>query len=262
MDDVKDFVKQYWPYIVGGLVGIYLLLRFSGGSSSGGGSSDYAAFMQANAQASQQNAQLQAQQAALAAQAAQAAGELQLNRDALNAQISKDKATLALQQSAVYTEGFNAFQTSQAAMATAIGGSAAQVITALNQPAITAMQAAAVENAAALEAAGNVAVGSYSAQAAMQAANAATVAAVGQRQGVRLLDQPESQAGSIVGSIASAVSSYFTGGMGGLGGGGGGQQQYPAAGTSTRDANYGRNTTGNFTYGPYVNEVRGSSYYQ
>lgn len=256
MDDIKGFVKQYWPYIVGGIVGIYILLRYSGGGSSGGGNTDYAAFMQANAQASQQNAQLQAQQAALAAQQAQAAGELQLNRDALNAQILKDKATLDLQKSAVYTEGFNTFQTSQAAMATAIGTSSAAVITALNQPSITAMQAAAIENAAALEAAGNVAAGSYQAQAAMQAANAATVAGVGQRQGVSIISQPESQAGGIVGSIANAVSSYFTGGLSGLGGGGGGQQQqgYGGGNWNSPSANLYKNTTGNFTNG-------GSAYY-
>jgi len=178
MDDLKDILKKYWPYILGGIVGIYLILRYTGGGSASAGGGDYAAFLQAQSAAAQQNAALQAQQAQIDAQKQAVANQLQLDRDALNAAIAKDNATIDLQKAAVQAEAFNNFTTSQAAMAQSMGSSTAAVINALNAPALTAMQANAAENAAALNAAANAAAAGYLAQSEMVASGSNLAAGI------------------------------------------------------------------------------------
>lgn len=215
MEDVKGFVKQYWPYILGAVVGLYLILRFSAGSSGGsssGGDGGYSAYLQAQTAAGAQNAALQLQ-------ANMAADKNALDTKALQAQIDINKAQLEVTQAKNYSDAFINFQTTQAAMATAIGGATAGVIDALNKPAITAMQAGAMENIAALEAAGNVAAQSFLSQGAVVASSAGTAGAmteglsnmmgmignIGKKAPSRI---PETiQAG------ANAYSTYMTGGM-------------------------------------------------
>jgi len=213
MDDAKELLKKYWPYIVGGIVGLYILLRYNGGGSASSGSSDYAALLAAQSQAASQNA-------AIGAQAAQAAGTLQLNRDALNAQIAKDNATLELQKKAVQAEAFNNFQSSQAAMAKSIGESTAGLITALNAPSITAMAAGAQENAAALLAAGNVAASAFTTQGNIVNAGASTVAAVGNAVGnmqpISITPKP-SMLETVLGAANQGFATYMNGGFGGYG---------------------------------------------
>lgn len=208
MDDAKEIIKKYWPYIVGAVVGLYLLLRYSGGSqASSSGSSDYAALLAAQSQAAAQNA-------AIGAQAAQAAGTLQLNRDALAAQINKDNATLELQKTAVQAEAFNNFQASQAAMAKSIGESAAGLIGALNAPSITAMAAGAQENAAALLAAGNVAASAFQTQGGIVSSGAATIAgvgnAIGNLQPITVQPKP-STLDTVLGAANQGFATYMSG---------------------------------------------------
>jgi len=212
MDDVKGFVKKYWPYIVGGLIGLYLLLRYSsGGSSSGdGGAGNYAAMLQAQSQAAQQAAALAAQTAA--AQAADAT-----NNKALDIANNKN-----------YADAFNNFQLTQSEMAKSLGSSASQVIAALNTPAVTAMQASAVENAAALEAAGNVVANSFLAQGGVVASSNALAGSLAGTLGEALQGianigkKSPSQIPEAINAVANAYSAYATGGMSGAFGGGGG----------------------------------------
>lgn len=216
MDDVKGFLKKYWPYIVGAIVGLYILLRYSsgGGSSASGGSTDYAAFMNAQTQASSQNAALQGQLASVAAQQA-------LDRDKLNAQIAYDTKDLDIKKNAVAADAFNAFQNSQAAMAQSLGTSASTIINALNTPAITAMSAGAIENAAALEAAGIVAAQSFNAQSGMVSSTNNAVGQVGSIMGniMSSMMQPEQKTdwAGLINAGANAYSTYATGGLGGGG---------------------------------------------
>lgn len=107
MDNVKDILKKYWPYIVGGIVGLYLIMRYSGGSSSSGGS-DYGAFLQAQTAAAAQNANLQAQSnaqsAQLQAQSAAQNAALKLQQDQQNNQMAMAQSQLSLQQQALTGE--------------------------------------------------------------------------------------------------------------------------------------------------------------
>lgn len=215
MEDVKAFVKQYWPYIVGAIVGLYLILKFSGGGSSGGssgGDGGYSAYLQAQTAAGAQNAALQLQ-------AQMAADKNALDNRALDAQINLNKAGLEVQQAKNYSDAFINFQTTQAAMAQAIGGSAAAVIDSLNKPAITAMQASAIENAAALEAAGNVAAQSFLAQGAVVASSAGTAGAMteGLSNMMGMISQIGKKAPSripeTINAGANAYATYMTGGL-------------------------------------------------
>ncbi len=213
MEDVKGFVKQYWPYILGAVVGLYLILRFSAGSSGGSsGGSDLSAYYNAQTQAGAQNAALQLQ-------ANMAADKNALDNRALDAQINMNKAGLEVQQAKNYSDAFINFQATQAAMATAIGGATAGVLDALNKPAITAMQAGAIENAAALEAAGNVAASSFMAQGNVVASSAGTAA--GMTEGLSNMMSMISQIGKkapsripeTIQAGANAYSTYMTGGL-------------------------------------------------
>lgn len=211
MNNAKEILKKYWPYIVGGIVGLYLIMRFSGGSSSSGGSSDYGAFLQAQTAAAAQNANLQAQSnaqnaalqlqrdqqnaqlavqqsqvslqqqaltgelalqtASLADARANAASKNALDVAALNASVTRDNNTLELNRMATQANAFNQFTTAQAAMAQSVGSSTAAVIDALNKPAMVAMQSNAAENAASLQAAANVAAAGFLGQSNIVAAN-------------------------------------------------------------------------------------------
>jgi hypothetical protein len=215
MDDVKEFVAKYWPYIVGGIVGLFLILRFSGGSSSGSSSGDggYGAFLQAQTAAGAQNAALQLQ-------AQTANNQMALESKALQAKIDFDNAALQVQNNANYAVAFNDFQMTQAAMAQSIGSSTAAVIDALNAPSIMAMQTGAFENAAALEAAGVVAASSFATQGQIVATSSQTAGQMAQAlQGVTSNvgnlegPAPEGKWSQAVGLIGRAYGAYTTGGV-------------------------------------------------
>lgn len=214
MDDVKDFVKKYWPYIVGAVVGLYIILKYSGGGSSGAastGDNGYAAFLQAQTAAGAQNAALQLQ-------AQTAADTNALNNKALDAQIRLNLEQLKVQDNKNYADAFNNFQATQSAMAGAIGSSTAQIIEALNAPSIMAMQAGAIENMAALEGAGNVAAASFQAQGNVVASSAQTAAMMasvlaGQTESIGQTGQKNTDWAGIINAGANAYSTYMTGGL-------------------------------------------------
>lgn len=242
MDDVKDFVKKYWPYILGGVVGLYLILRYSAGSSaSSSGDNGYGAFLQAQSAAASQNAALQLQ-------AKTAADANALNNKALDAQIAFNTEQLKVTNNKNYADAFNNFQTSQAAMAGAIGSSTAQVIDALNKPAITAMAAGAQENSAALEAAGNVAANSFLAQGSVVGSSAQTAGQMASIFGAasQPVQQQKTDWAGIINAGANAYSTYMTGGLMNNGGGGG---SYGGQGGSFGGGNFGQSGSfggGNF----------------
>jgi hypothetical protein len=204
VDDTKEFLKKYWPYVVGGIIGLWLILRYSGGGSSGGGGADgaYAAYLQAQTAAAAQNAQLGMQQ------------------QAQQAQINLANKQLDVENNANYATAFNNFQTTQAQMAAALGGSVAQVVGALNNPAITAIQAAALENSAALQAAGNVAANSFLAQGTVSKGTSQMFSnAISSLGSLGNFSQPK-QASKLSGYIDQGIrgySAYASGGMSEMG---------------------------------------------
>lgn len=114
MQDTKEILGKYWPWLVGGIAGIYLISRYSGG---GGGGGDYAALMAQQSQAAQQNA-------ALSLQARQMEGQI----------------AVAMSQA----EAARTAAAGQAAGQAAVG--AANLISALNAPMVTAINAASADN--------------------------------------------------------------------------------------------------------------------
>lgn len=171
MDDAGELLKKYWPWAVGGVVGLLLISRYmSGGSSEASGDSSLTAFYQAQAAAS-------ANQQAMSAQTMQA----QTARDVAMAQI-------ALQEKATASASESQYLATQAQMALAVGQSASGTIAALYSPSIAALNAAGYENAAALQAGATVAAAGLTAQ-------GVATAAVGEALK------------SAYGSAASAVSS-------------------------------------------------------
>src|SRR6187551_14835 len=215
MDDIKGFAKKYWPYIVGGIVGLYLLLRFSTGGSSQAVNPTYQLPQQAGIDPG------------LAAQIDAQNQKTALDAKALSAQIDYNNKSLDVLEKKNYSDAFNAFQTSQALMAGAIGESAAQVVGALNAPAITAMQASALENAAALGAAGNVAAASFMAQGDIVSSAANTTVGVASILGgaseaiANTGKKAEKDWAGIINAGANAYGAYMTGGMSTMGNNGG-----------------------------------------
>jgi len=169
MDDVKGFIKERWPWILGGLVGIYLVLKYMGGGSSSSSDGGMAAYLASQNQAASQmaiaNAQIQAQRDSQAAANA-------LARDQLNAQIGANNNATQV-----------GFLQAQGQAAQNVASAASTVVSALNQPAIAAMNAAAYENAAALTGAAGVAQAGYVAQASNVKSASSVVQAVSQAVG-------------------------------------------------------------------------------
>lgn len=159
LSDAKTAVKKYWPWLLGGAIGLFLIMRTR---KSSGGTSDLQAFYASQAQAGAAASQtsLQTRQLELAAAAQQS--ELAMESKKLDAAREVGLVTAA------------------STMAGAVGASTSQVIAALFAPGIAAMQSTAYENASVFQAAGNIAAHSYVAQADMVNAGAqATIAGAG-----------------------------------------------------------------------------------
>lgn len=143
--DIKPVIKKYWPWMLGGVAGLYLITRMSGGAATGGGvitGGTDAATMQLAMQAQQMQASNNLALASLA-------------------------STTGKQNNDAQVQNILA----QGAMAGQIGASAAGLITALNVPAITAINSANDLNKQAVNAAAAIAIGGYTSQAAqLQAA--------------------------------------------------------------------------------------------
>lgn len=147
--DYKEAVKKYWPWILGGVGGLYLITKFSGGSSSSS-TADYL-----NAQNS----------AALGQQQIAAQKEIELAK--VSASTAATNATIALQTAQFEAQRDVAYIQAQASMAQAVGTSASGLATALYAPGIAAITAAGAENAMALQAAATVAAAGFNTQASM-----------------------------------------------------------------------------------------------
>lgn len=156
MDDFKDGIKKYWPFLLGGLIAVYLLMRSSSAQSSS--SSDYAAYLAAQAQN------------ATAGQAAQ--GQ--------QAQIDIANRSLDLQQQAQDSAAQTNYLAAQGGIIQAIGDMSGKLATALYQPALVAISSASQENQAALATAAGVAVGSYQAEGTMLNTSASSIQSVSQ----------------------------------------------------------------------------------
>lgn len=148
--DVKVFVKNNWPYLVGAVVGIFVVWRFMAGrSASSGGSDGYSQYLAG-----------QAAQQQLALQAGLQSAQIELARQESQANAAAN--TMA----------------AQAALAESAGAAVSGILAQLNQPALHAMRYSAAENVAALDAASRVAVSSFDAQANLIASQSASVASM------------------------------------------------------------------------------------
>lgn len=209
--DVKQAVIKYWPYLLGGAIGLWLLTRNRGGS---GGTSDYGAFLQSQTAAgvatAQANGQLEIARAQIAA-----------SENAANREHAYNLEAIGIQKQKVYADAMIGFNMSQAEMAKGIGASAGSVIGALNGPAMMAMEAAALENAAAMGASAQVAVGGYQAQADIVGHTSSVLDSVAKNSNMSgafagLTSgglQPQQSTGSqMLGMVAEGVAAYYTGG--------------------------------------------------
>lgn len=164
--DVQNVIKEYWPWMLGGVAGIFLITRMRSGASASSapvylqaGQSDAQIIANAQAEALRSQTALQTRQLDLAAQ--KQADELALQRSALEMQYqsSTDAARAANLTAA------GAFLQSQGTAASSAGQAVSQVVSSLYAPAVAAIGAASAENSAALQTAALVASSSYSAQA-------------------------------------------------------------------------------------------------
>ncbi len=199
-----EVVKDYWPYILGGVVGLYLVSKYYSTQSTGNtGTSSVIAYNPAAAAAAQaanaQNYQLQASAniAAANAENQRLAIIAKTQIDAANAENQRLAITaanqIATEQTAnqtltISTAAQNANIESQAHMATAIINGAVQLAAAQSLIPIAAINSATKTNQATLLAGANIATSGNNALAAILNSEALAVAqqsaAVGQGAGV------------------------------------------------------------------------------
>jgi len=138
----SDFLKNYWPYLLGAGVGLYVILKMT---SSGGGS-DYASYLGAQTQAAAINAQSNA--------------ELEKLKIIAESQARSD----ALESNKINAQAQVAYLNAQANMAESVGVAASEVAANLYAPSIAAINAATYENATAIQYAAAIAASAYAAQ--------------------------------------------------------------------------------------------------
>ena len=152
--DAQEAIKKYWPYALGAVIALYFLMRAGGQSQSSDAGAAYASLM--------------------AATAAQAQGSQQaaLQNHALEIQATANQAGIALQNRGLdiaeleaKTAAQNQFLLAQGSVAQAVGQAASGLVASLYMPQLQAMNSAAYENAAALNAAATVAIGGFGTQA-------------------------------------------------------------------------------------------------
>lgn len=208
MDDIKEFLKKYWPYVAGGIIGLYLLTRYSSSGSGGSAPVTYTPAGGYNAQ----DAMLQSQERIALAQ-------IGLEDRRITSQNDIASQTLQVQKAALHAQAFNDFNKSQAAMAYALGDNAGKVIDALNTPALSAMISSATENAAAYNAIGNLTSNAFRAQSEMVAASSASTGTIGASLFNNMTRIPE-RATSLMDFMTSAVTSNSAAALAGNSGGG------------------------------------------
>ncbi len=157
--DTGEAVKKYWPWVLGGVAGLYVLSKMSGGGGGDSGAA-YAQMMQAQMAAGLQNQQAAAQQAAQQAQI-----KAQYDIAAMNRDVALAQTAAAVQKSD--NETAVQFIMANAQLAQGAGSAATGIISALNMPAVAAINAMSNENAAALQSAALISMGAFAAQASM-----------------------------------------------------------------------------------------------
>lgn len=164
--EMPEVIKNYWPWLLGGVAGIFIITRFTGGGTSSNtpvilqsGASDAQIAANAQLEALRSQTALQNRQMDLAAQ--KQSEELALQRQALETQAAANaEAARATNLTAA-----GAFLQAQGNAGASAAQSVSQVIGSLYSPAVAAIGAASAENQMALQAAALAASGSYSAQA-------------------------------------------------------------------------------------------------
>jgi hypothetical protein len=183
--EISPTVKRYGLYAVGGIVGLVIILKLRGGGTAAP-VDNTAAYLAAQTAASSQYAQT-----ALQAQAQQAAIDAQT--DATNKAYDLQMANLQVTNAANNNAAQAAYVTAQAQMAGAIGSAAGSVIDALNQPAITAINNATIENANAIQSAVSTANTGFLAQATAIKSLAGVSANLASTVGTQLAGQTQAQ---------------------------------------------------------------------
>lgn len=154
MGDLQDFIKKYWPYILGGVAGIYLLTRQTSSTQpqtvvlGGGGMSD-AAYM------------AQAQLASIEAQSAIDRQMLQMQQTQFDREHALNLSSLEAQTRAASDANLTNYLAAQGAASQGVAQAASGVIASLTAPAIAAINSTAQENAYALMAASQAAGDAY-----------------------------------------------------------------------------------------------------
>lgn len=184
MADAKSAVKKYWPYMLGGVVGLYLLSRFGGGGAAQpqpvysqpvyvGGSSDAAIAAQAQRDIAiaQLSAQSAAENRAYEFESKKWAEAFALEQETVRANTELAANTLAMQTAANNQTYWTNYTAAQGNVAAGIAEAAGSVLNALNTPTVYAMQASSAENIAALESAAVAAAAGYTAQAGVAASS-------------------------------------------------------------------------------------------
>ena len=156
MGDLQDFIKKYWPYILGGVAGLYLLSRQASSAQpqtvvlGGGGMSD-AGYM------------AQAQMASIEAQSAVDRQMLQMQQTQFDREHSLNLSSLEAQTRAASDVNLTNYLAAQGAASQGVAQAASGVIASLTAPSIAAINATTAENAYALQSASAAASAGYAA---------------------------------------------------------------------------------------------------
>lgn len=154
--EIADNLKKYWPWALGGVVGLFLLSRMGGNGGGSAPDNTYATLMASQAAGAAGAAQLEIARAQIAAGEVAAERDYNLNLAVLEAEREKTYASAATQM-----------YSAQGAVAAGVGDAATGIIGALIAPQVAAFQTAAVENSYAMMAAAEIAKGEFTATALM-----------------------------------------------------------------------------------------------
>lgn len=180
--DIPPVIKNNWPYIAGGVIGIVALIYISRSGGSSSGSSDMSAYLASQAAAGQAN-----QQYALAKSA----------QDAQTALANKQLDVQAMQ--------------AQGAVISAVAGAAGGLVQSLNAPTVAALNAAAAENSVTIQGAVANSIAGYTAQGSMlqSVANASSSYASALAEQSKALSGAVQSAQNAIGNQARADSQYM-----------------------------------------------------
>ncbi len=149
---VKVFVQHNWPYLLGGAIGIYVVLKVLGNHSQAAAPAD-------------NSGQFMALMNAQAAQSAGQSAQIALANKNLDNQNAIAMRSLDVQNAQGNNQAQVAWMQSQGDAAMKTAGAAAMLVDALNRPAVQAIGSAANATAAGLAASGMVGVAGFQAQA-------------------------------------------------------------------------------------------------